>query len=263
MNRHMTSTVTAILAMAVIFIGLLSGCATQKQANEIMTKMDRLEAQNRETTNLVARMDSIVAAGAESNLKLQNDIRYSSDELSRQIQQLLENYTDLMTRIDQMSEKQVIRLAPSSSPGVQSDIPPGNTSTSQPPPSVARSSTECIDAYDNAFTLVRRGEYEPAITAFRDYLAGCENDENVPSALYWVGECYFAQEKYSEAITEYESLINRYPNSPNNGRALYKLARCKQELDQKAEAKKLYQKLIDDYPGTFEAEQAANLLKDL
>jgi len=260
MNRHMTRTVTAILAMAVIFIGLFSGCATKRDAEEIKSKIDALETQNRRTTDLVARMDSLIAAGAEADRKLQNDIRYSSDELGRQLQQLLENYSDLITRIDQIAGKQVIKLPPTSSPGAQTDIPDTRPT---PPPPVTKSSTECIDAYDNAFTLVRRGEYEPAITAFRDYLASCENDENVSSALYWVGECYFSQEKYTQAITEYESLISRFPDSPNNGRALYKLARCKQELDKKDEAKRLYQQLIDDYPGTFEAEQAANLLKDL
>jgi tol-pal system protein YbgF len=173
----------------------------------------------------------------------------------------MENYQDLMARIEQMAGQQVIKLPPSSSPGAQEDIP--STGPSAPPPPVTRSSTECIDAYDNAFTLVRRGEYDTAIAAFRDYLAGCENDENVPSALYWVGESFFAQEKYTQAIAEYEKLITTFPDSPNKGRALYKLARCKQELDLKEEARQLYQQLIDDFPGTFEAEQAENVLKDL
>lgn len=260
MNRHMTSTVTAILVMAVIFIGLFSGCATKRDAEEIKSQIAALEAQNRRTTEMVARMDSLITAGAEANRKLQNDVRYSTDELSRQLAQLLENNNDLMTRIDQMAGQRVIKLPPTSSPGAQTDIPAAGPN---PPPPTVKSSTECIDAYDNAFTLVRRGEYDPAIEAFRSYLAGCENDENVASALYWVGECYFAQEKYSLAVSEYENLMNRFPDSPNNGRALYKLARCKQELDKKDEAKRLYQQLIADYPGTFEAEQAANLLKDL
>ncbi|MCP4684901.1 MAG: tol-pal system protein YbgF [bacterium] len=263
MNRHKTSTVAAIFAMAVIFIGLFSGCATKRDAEEIKAQIAELEAQNRQTTDLVARMDSLITAGAEANRKLTNDVRYSTDELTRQLGQLLENYNDLMTRIDQMAGQQVVRLAPTSSPGAQTDVSASGPTTTTPPPPAATSSTDCIDAYDNAFTLVRRGEYDPAIEGFRSYLADCEGDENVPSALYWVGESFFAQEKYTLAIAEYEKLMNGFPDSPNNGRALYKLARCKQELDKTDEAKRLYQQLIDDFPGTFEAEQAENLLKDL
>ena len=262
MNRYTTRTVTAILAMAVIFIGLFSGCATKRDAEEIKDQIAQLEAQNRRTTEVMARMDSLITAGAEANRKLTNDVRYSTDELTRQLGQLLENYNDLMARIDQIAGDRVIKLPPTSSPGAQTDIPTTGAKPAAPPPTVA-SSTDCIDAYDNAFTLVRRGEYDPAIEAFRSYLADCEGDENVPRALYWVGESFFAQEKYTQAIAEYESLMNSFPDSPNLGRALYKLARCKQELDKKDEARRLYQQLIDDFPGTFEAEQAENLLKDL
>ncbi len=261
MNRHMTRTVTAIIAMAVIFIGLLGGCATQKDAAQIKAKIDALEAQNRQTTDLVARMDSLITAGTEANRKLQNDVRYSTDELTRQLGQLLENYNDLMARIDQIAGRQVITLPPTSSPGAQTDIP--STGPSTPPPSTVQSSTDCIDAYDNAFTLVRRGEYDPAVEAFLGFFESCEDDENVASALYWLGECYFAQEKYTPAITEYEKLMSGFPDSPNKGLALYKLARCKQELDKKDEARRLYQQLIDEFPGTFEAEQAEKNLKDL
>jgi len=261
MNRHMTRKIAAILAMAVIFIGLFSGCATKRDAEEIKAQIAGLEAQSRRTTDLVTRMDSLITAGTEANRKLQNDVRYSTDELTRQLGQLLENYNDLMARIDQMAGQQVVRLSPTSSPGAQTDVP--STGPTSPPPAPVQSSSDCIDAYDEAFTQVRRGEYEPAIQGFQSFLTNCENDSNVAFALYWLGECYFAQEKYTLAIPEYERLMSGFPDSPNIGIALYKLARCKQELDKKDEARRLYEQLIDDFPGTFEAEQAENLLKDL
>lgn len=261
MNRRMTKTVAAILAMAVIFVGLLSGCATKRDAEEIKAQIAAVESQSRRTTEMVERMDSVITAGAEANRKLKNDVRYSTDELTRQMEQLMENYSDLITRIDQMAGQQVIKLPPSSSPGAQQDVPA--TGPDNPPPPVTRTSSDCIDAYDNAFTLARRGEYDAAIEAFRGYLADCEGDENVANALYWIGEGYFAQEEYIAATAEYEKLINQFPYSPNKGWALYKLARCKQELDQKDEARRLYQQLIDEYPDTFEAEQAEKLLQDL
>ncbi len=249
--------------MAVIFIGLLlSGCATKRDVQDINDKLANVEQQNGQTRDLVLRMDSVIAAGAEANRALQNDIRYSTDELTRQMGVLLENYHDLMSRIDQLNQiPQVITLPPTSSAGAQDDTPVTNA-PSEPPPS-SQPSIDCQNTYDNAFTLVRRGEYEEAVTGFRSFLTECESHQDVENAYYWIGECYYSQEKYSNAVTEYGHLLKTYPDSPNLGRALYKLARCKQELGKKTEAKALFEQLVDEHAGTLEAEQASQRLKDL
>jgi tol-pal system protein YbgF len=247
--------------MAVIFAALVaSGCATKRDVEEIKDRLNRVEENSRQSQQMMSRMDSVIAAGAESNRMLQNDIRYSTDELTRQMSQLLENYNDLLTKIDQLSERQVIKLPPKSSPGAQADVP-GDTS-SGPPPS-RQPAVDCIDTYDNAFTLVRRGEYKQAREGFRNFIVDCETHSDVENAYYWIGECYYSEEEYTQAITEYEHLVNTYPDSPNIGRALYKLARCKQELGKKNEARELFERLVRDHAGTLEAEQAAQRLKDL
>ena len=104
MCRSKSGSTTAIIMVAVIFAALLfSGCATKRDVEEIKSRLSRVEENSRQTHEMVARMDSNIAAGAESNRSLQNDIRYSTDELSQQMSQLLENYNDLLARIDQLS----------------------------------------------------------------------------------------------------------------------------------------------------------------
>jgi tol-pal system protein YbgF len=252
--------ITAILAMAVIFIGLMSGCATKRDADEIKAQIANLESQSDETRERMARMDSLVTASTESNKQLQNDVRYSTDQLAQQLSQLLENYNDLMARLDQVSGQQVIRLAPTSSPGASADSL--NTSGEEPPPGV-QPSIDCINTYDNAFTQARRGEYEPAIEGFRSYVEACSDQQDAENAYFWMGECYYRLDQYTQAIEELEFLIDTYPESPNIGRALYKLGRCKQETGKNDEAKTLYQRLVDEHGGTWEAEQATERLKDL
>ena len=253
---------TAVTLTAVIFAGLLTGCATMKQANEIKTSVAELEGQNLETRRMVARMDSLMAATTEANQKLQNDVRYSNDQLAQQLAQLLENYNDLMTRLNQMGQRQVITLPPTSSPGAQVD-PAVGPAADEPPPTTVVSDSECIDTYDEAFTQTRRGDYEPAIATFRTFLAQCQGHENSENALYWIGECLYSLSRYSEAVNELQHLVDTYPNSPNLGRAFYKLARCHQELGNQTEAKTIYRKLVEDYPGTFEAEKAGERLEEL
>jgi len=253
--RREIKTMTAVVATAVILIGLIGGCCTKRDVDAINNRLGMVESQTRETRDMIARMDSALAATTESNTQLKNDVRLSSDALAQQLAQLLENYNDLVTRIDRLAQ-QPTRLSPSSSPGAQAQ--PGGQ-----PPAGAQTSVDCINTYDNAFTQVRRGEYESAITGFRKFLSDCGSHADAQNAYYWIGECFYLQEKYSEAITEYEQLLKNFTNSPNLGRAIYKLGRCKQELGKNAEAKELFQRLVKEYPGTLEAEQATQRLKDL
>jgi len=253
-----TQKITAIAAMAVICMALLvTGCATKRDIEAINDRISQLEMNTRQTNQLVARIDTVIAAGAEADLKLRNDIRYSSEELARQMTMLLENYNDLMTRIDQLLKaKPIIPPPPKDSPGAQTDKPAG------PPPNPASDSL-CTNTYDSAFTLMRGAEYEKAVTTFKTYLASCPNHENADNAMYWVGYCLYSSDKFTEAIAELKELLTKHPNSPNAGRALYHQARCNQELGKKSEARKLYDKVVKDHAGTFEAKQAAERLKEL
>lgn len=253
--------------MAAIVIGLLvSGCCTKRDVAEINGRLSAIESQARETRVRVDRMDSTMTATVEANREMQNDVRTSNQELIEQMNQLLANYNDLMARIDMLLSRQVIKAPLKDSPGAQPGTQAGPTTaadTDVPPPPASTPNTDCVDTYDNAFTQVRRGEYEPAIEGFRKYLADCPNQPDIENAHYWIGECYYSQEKYTQAIAEYEGLLKDFPNSPNLGRAIYKLARCKQEIGKKDEARTLYQRLVNEFAGTLEAEQATQRLKDL
>ena len=253
-----TKLMTAVVLAAVIFIGSFSGCCTKRDVEAINSRIANLETQSTATRDMVSQMDSLITESTEGNRRLQNDVRTSNDQLAQQLSQLLENYNDLMTRLDRVTQP-VITLPPTSSPGAQTDEP----ATAEEPPRGVAPATDCIDTYDSAFTLVRRGEYETAIDGFRRYLADCGDQPDAENAYYWVGECYYSQEKYPEAVAEYQHLVTTYPNSANLGRAIYKLARCQQELGSTSEARELFQRLVDDYSGTLEADQAVERLKDL
>ncbi|MEW5797114.1 MAG: tol-pal system protein YbgF [Candidatus Zixiibacteriota bacterium] len=250
-----TKSITVIALVAVIIAALLGGCCTKRDVDAINDRLAMLESQSRDTQNRMAKVDSLMSATTESNRQLQNDVRQSTDALGRQLAQLLENYSDLISRLDRLPQ-QPLRLPPGSSPGAQQG------STAQPPTG-PQPSADCMNTYDDAFTQMRRGEYEFAAQGFTKFLADCGTHADAQNVHYWIGECYYSQEKYTQAITEYESQIKDYPSSPKTGPAIYKLARCKQELGKAAEAKQLFQRLVKEFSGTLEAEQAAERLKDL
>ncbi len=256
MSDRVKMIIAAILVMAVMFMGvLLGGCATHKQAQTIQRDVQALRTENAETQRLLARVDSIIALGAEEDSRLRGEIRTSVDELHRQIAMLLENYSELMVRLNECCQgREVIYVKPS--PGAQTD-------SVRPPDTASLPAINCDSTYDKFFVMVRQQEYEEAITGFRGFLEHCPKHDNVPNAHYWIGESYYMLGKFVEAITEFEYLINEYKSSSNNDRALYKLARSHEELGHKDQAKVIYQQLVDDFPGTLSSEQARDRLKEL
>jgi tol-pal system protein YbgF len=259
MPRLRKTVVIVTLLLLGLFLGVLvGGCATSRQMDELKAQVRNVEAQNRQTQKMVARIDSTIAEDTEANKRLRNDMSMAIDDLQRQIAQLLENYNDLMQRIEKLAQRPTISSL-QSSPGAVTPPPalPGST------PSTEAAPIDCSTTYDESFILVRRGEYEKAIEGFRTFLQYCPKHELAENAYYWIGECYYSLEKYEQAIAEFEYLLNNYRSSVNASRALYKLGRSQQELGKKKEAKKTFRKLIDEFPGTLEAEQAKERLKDL
>ncbi len=246
-----------IVAVSFGVLLLTSGCATKRDIDKVLSRIDRVEAQQSQTPELMAKLDSLLSQNIEANDKLSTDLRITASELSASMEQLLANYNDLMNRIEELSKNQpeVIERTITSSPGAT----PGGPSVSP----TGKTEGECTLMYDDAFILVRRGQYDSAIDSFRVFLSDCPQHVNVENAHYWIGESYYSTERYIEAITEYEIILEQFPNSPQISRTLYKLGRARQEMGNNSEAREVFDRLIKEYPNTFEADQAKERLKEM
>jgi len=260
MNTRTSFVKTAIGSMAVLFFSLLLGaCVTPSKIDELQGDIEQVRVENKKTQQLLARLDSLMSTQTENSSKLRNDMSYTTGEIQRQMSTLLENYNDMMNQLNQIGSGGRVTHVVKSSPGSSknaADTINYDSGSSQP-------SIDCQKAYDDAFILVRQGEYEKAIIDYKKFLTECDNHSSAENARYWVGECYYSMGKFTDAIEQFQSLLEKYKGSVNSGRALYKLGRCHQELGHKDEAKKIYQQVIDQYPQTLEAEQSKERLKDL
>lgn len=258
MTLRKKNIITAIFTMAVMCMGIwLGGCATHRQAQDVLNDTRILKTDNAKTRALMARMDSIIIAGAEADNRLRTEMRTTVDELHIQIAKLLENYTDLMTRLNECCQERVVYRRLDGSPGAKTD-PIGTPTEDRSAPSI-----NCSQTYDDSFILVRQLDYDKAIAGFRTFLESCQQHDNVPNAHYWIGESYYMLDKFAEAIVEFDILAKDHKSSANIDRGLYKLARSHEELDHKDQARTIYQQLVDDFPGTLSADQAKDRLKEL
>lgn len=117
--------------------------------------------------------------------------------------------------------------------------------------------------YQQAFGLLKAGQYDNAIAGFIGFLAQYPNSAYADNAQYWVGEAYYVTRKFDPAIMEYSKLMQAYPDSPKVPHALLKIAYSYDELGQKAEAKAKLQELINGYPGSTAAKLAEERLQRL
>jgi len=242
------------------------GCATPRHIDELRSEIKKVQQQNLEADSTLTCLDSLVNKESDSNRRLRANVSETVDRLSEHISHLQASYQDMLQKIDAiyhaLQEKHVLRGSPGSQQETysQSQVPsPGE----ELPETSGGLSIDCSVSYDNAFIMVRKGEYENAVKAFKAFIRDCKNHELVENAHYWIGESYYSLEQFVDAIDEFEFLLKTYKSSVNTSRAMYKLGRCKQELGKETEAKAVFEKLIEEHSGTLESEQARERLKEL
>ncbi|KUG23134.1 tpr repeat containing exported protein [hydrocarbon metagenome] len=118
-------------------------------------------------------------------------------------------------------------------------------------------------AYSAAYQIFREGNYDKARTEFQNYLSAYPDSEYSDNAQFWVGECYFFEQKYEAAILEYEKVTKNYPNGNKVPYALLKQGMSFLKLGDKTSAKLLLQQVIKNYPNTSQARIARSSLQEI
>lgn len=118
-------------------------------------------------------------------------------------------------------------------------------------------------AYDNALTLFRGGNYKGANTAFSDFLKTYPDSGLTASALYWLGNSYYAQRDYRNAISVQQKVVSNHAGNPKAADALLNMASSYIELGDKAKARKALQDVVALYPEAPAAQTAQERLATL
>jgi tol-pal system protein YbgF len=115
--------------------------------------------------------------------------------------------------------------------------------------------------YDAAFALLKEGQYEQSIAAFRTFLGRYPRAQFSDNAQYWLGESFYVLRQFENAIAEYERLTNNYPQSQKYTHALLKIGYSYQELGLINEAKQYLEMLVKQYPDTTASRLAQTRLQ--
>ncbi len=117
--------------------------------------------------------------------------------------------------------------------------------------------------YQNAFRDYQKGNYDLAISGFKDFIQHYPQSDLADNAAYWIGESLYSQKKYRESIAQFDSVVNDYPKSEKVPSALLKKGYAYISLGEKAQGIVQLQYVVHEHPKSTEAAKAREELKKL
>jgi tol-pal system protein YbgF len=98
-----------------------------------------------------------------------------------------------------------------------------------------------------------RGNYDLAISEFRQYVETYPSSEMADNAQYWVGECYYSKKLLNEAIAEFDKVSLLFPKGDKVPGARFKKAMVLTDLGQMDAARAEFLAITKLFPKTNEA----------
>ena len=241
-----------IVAPALVF----GGCALTPPAEDpVLIKLTELErrlqniervVQNQSLVNLTQQVAAVERRGDELQGRVE-ELEHNADSTGERQRQL---YVDLDTRIQEMET--AIRARNSVSVMDGGNLPPGQL----PMPSGSDR-----DNYNAAFELLKEQRYEPAASAFRQFLVTFPDSGLADNAQYWLAESNYVTQQFEQALLEFEVVISRYADSRKVPDALLKMGYCNYELERWDAAREALTRVQSDYPETTAARLADQRLQ--
>jgi tol-pal system protein YbgF len=230
--------------------------SSKEEVNNVnRTIADQTQSLLKSNATLVAKVDQIEdkIQNAQGAVEQTN---YRLDRMTQQLTQTQHDVDDLKSTV----ARAAVAPAPTA-PNAAGAMPAsGSELTVQPP---AAESENPMLTYQAAYRDYQRGNYDLAISGFRDFAAKNPNSELSANAAYWIGESLYSQKKYREAIQQFDSVVTRYPKSDKVAGALLKKGYSYVALGEKSQGIVQLQYVVHEHPTSAEAALARQKLKSL
>ena len=201
---------------------------------------------NGETRTLIEQMGDNIAAIRRA----QSGMATSATDTSSQISAMGERTTATNSRMERLSEQfaQIKKLI--------EDIPKMPTFTQLTPGNAEQ-------LFAAAYSDYSRGNFDLAISEFKQYVETYPSSELADNAQYWIGEILYAQKKLPEATAEFEKVAIVNAQGDKTRVALYKRALVLLEMGKKDDAVAQFLSLTKNYANTNEATLATQQLQQI
>jgi tol-pal system protein YbgF len=221
----------------------------------------RLERQitNLTEMNLATKLERI----QEELQQLRGQLEVQGHELAQLKEQQRNFYQDL--------DKRINNLQPETNDGTKSEGKhTTNTSASrevkdnnQLLSSNDTNNQKELQAYETAFNLLNKKQYDKAVNAFQTFVKTYPKSNHAANAHYWLGEIFYLKGKSDLARKEFQVIVTNYPSNPKTADALLKLALVAMDTENYSKARQYLLKIQKQFPNTTAAKVASLRLKEI
>lgn len=213
----------------------------ERQVRTMQETMDKNSGQlNTLVTQLVDNVNAIRQA--------QSRVAEGSSSAIQSVSGLGEQLSSTNQRIDRLSEQLAqVRKLVENLPKLPTftQITPGNPD----------------QLFAAAYGDYSRGNYDLAISEFRQYVETYPSSEMADNAQYWIGECYYSKKMLSEAIAEFDKVSQLFPKGDKVPGARFKKGVALMEQGQPEAGRAELTALIRLFPRSNEAVLARQQLE--
>lgn len=225
-----------VAAIALLFLSSINGngFADQKDRDaQLKLALDELKAEvivlERQVRSMQETMDknsgqlstliTQIVDNVNAIRQAQSRVAEGSSSAIQSVGGLSEKITDTNQRIDRVSEQLAqLRKLVENLPKLPTftSITPGNPD----------------QLFAAAYGDYSRGNYDLALSEFRQYVETYPTSELADNAQYWIGECLYSKKQMNEAIAEFDKVTTLFPKGDKVPAARFKKAMALIDLGQ-------------------------------
>jgi len=249
------------LALLLVSSTAGNGVADQKEA-QVKLALDELKAEvivlERQVRTMQETMDknsgqlntliTQIVDNVNAIRQAQGRVAEGSSSAIQSVSGLSEQLSSTNQRIDRLSEQLAqIRKLVENLPKLPTftQITPGNPD----------------QLFAAAYGDYSRGNYDLAISEFRQYVETYPSSEMADNAQYWIGECYYSKKLLNEAVAEFDKVTLLFPKGDKVPAARFRKGVTLMEMGQQEAGRAELTALIRLFPRSNEAVLAKQQLE--
>lgn len=211
---------------------------------QVQTMQDTLSKSSGEMSTLISQMSDNISAIRRA----QSAVSTNTSEATTQVTAIGERLSATNQRLERLSEQfarlsKLIEDLPKQP--VMAQLTPGNPE----------------QLFAAAYADYSRGNFDLALSEFRQYVETYPSSELADNAQYWIGEILYAQRKFPESVVEFEKVGVLNPKGDKTATALYKRGLVLLEMNNKDEGVAQLLAVVKNYAKTPEAGLATQQLQ--
>jgi tol-pal system protein YbgF len=224
---------------------------------------DQMEQRMAELTSQTMRSNADLAMRVE-RLQEQIEALHSSLELTtRRLESISQELAAARAQLSTGAMLPPVVAAPPEAGEEDSGLPPEAAAAATAARSSSSATATPEELYRSSYEDYMRGNYDLSAQGFREYLKRWSDTDLADNALYWIGECYDAQERLQEALEIFSQVLEDHPTSDKAAAAQLKKGLLYLKLGDKGQGVLNLQYVVYEHPGTKEADLARERLRSL